>query len=445
MRHYSRDVTDKLKYLIRASLYAQYCAKEKGFNDVEDFLQRYESNQNSSIFRNLEFKAKVIKDCSKFVSVTTLLRYVSNLIKFYKKKVEEDANLNLDSILHIYQGLSRTEIENYVKVKSYNTNKQQHLPQFSPVGLLPPSDPSTTSLVPYGYNNICGINNNGFAVSPLQARGMRSLGSEDTNESFLSPGITNNIDELDFDYSTNSKVDLDISGELLESGLKELPPLPGTEEDVSDSPLSLEAPTTKPSKNNNSEKATKGRKQNQTKKRKSDSKTGNNNKKKSTKTKPIDPSVKRITTIPVKEKDALVLQKKVAELCNSYSKQEIMDAVEVQEKINILCKKLKKAIDSNFSQKQKASNRDGFNVEYSNNMGYHSQNGKLRGFTINENNKYYHNFNEKKRTEKTKWEQQIWEIGIEIMKLKGFNEDKGDEYFCMEFGFMKEGNYVNKV
>ena len=77
-------------------------------------------------------------------------------------------------------------------------------------------------------------------------------------------------------------------------------------------------------------------------------------------------------------------------------------------------------------------------------MGYHSQNSGLKGFTFNFNNKYFHDFNEKKRDKKTQWEQQIWDIGIEIMRLKGLIKDKGEE-LCMEFGFMKKGDYVDKV
>ena len=164
------------------------------------------------------------------------------------------------------------------------------------------------------------------------------------------------------------------------------------------------------------------------------------------KLKPLDSTVER-TALTKDETASLVLQKQVAQLCNNHSMEDIVAATELQRKINSLCVQLKDAITHsyNMSNKRKSSSRDGFKVTYSSNMGYHCQNSELKGFTINHNNKFYHDFDEDKREKtKNKWEQQIWDIGIELMNLKGLIKDKGEE-LCMEFGFMKKGDYVHMV
>ena len=450
MRYYSSDTNAKLDYLIKASLYAQYAALEKKYKNVEDFLK---DPYRNSIFKDWKFKYNVSQQF-KFVRLDTYLRSVRNLIRFYQKKVKENENLDLDTILCTYKDLTRTKVEDYVRVNIYKKQQsiqsepteqeqqQSALVQYEPTE----QEQQQSALVATDFST----HNNCFGISPIKANH-----SGHNSELSLSPINIDNIDEFNFEFTPTSNLEFDFSGALLDSPLQSsatkslTQPSPSTHQSAetsgnsqslfSESSLSVEAQTAKPSK----QKSSKSKRT--SKKRKNVIiKINSSKKKKSRKLKVVDPTLKRITSITEKEKTSLELQKKVAELTQSYSKEEILSALELQDKINLLCNQLKFAIECNYLLKQQQSKRDGFDVSYSNNMGYHCQNGKLKGFTINENNKYYHQFDEEKREKKTVWEQQIWNIGIEIMKLKGFNEGKGDTV-CMEFGFMKKGNYVEKV
>ena len=133
--------------------------------------------------------------------------------------------------------------------------------------------------------------------------------------------------------------------------------------------------STKPSDGNNEQRRTSPRKRIQ------HSYTEESPKKKRLppKMKAIDSTVER-TTLTDNEKSLLVLQNQVAQLSNRYSKQDILEAVNLQEKINPLCDQLMEAITNNYknSNKKQSSRRDGFSVSYSNNMGYHSQNSGLK-------------------------------------------------------------------
>ena len=394
IRHYTNDKPEKLKYLIKASLFCQFAATNnslKSYETVEEFLVNYEG----SMPQDKDLENKVREHFPTFV-YSTFCTYAVHLLKFYNKKVKEDASLTLNSILSEFEDYTRHQVQQYVKMFSKQNTKSK----------------TSTAMAPVDSNN-------NIAISPLMAASNRSMAKDYEKELF--PANNTNIDG----FEVNMKL------------FEELPLSPPHKPTSSSSDDTLD--------NNNSSKEPASRRS--PRKRTGQSNSSTPKKRRiPPKTKPIDCTVKR-TTITTDETALLVLQKQVAHLSNLHSIQEIMAALELQRQIKSLCIQLKDAIANNYNmrKKNKSSSRDGFKVTYSNNMGYHCQNSGLKGFTINDNNKFYHNFDEDKREQtKNKWEQEIWDIGIQLMKLKGLIKDKGEE-LCMEFGFMKKGDYVDKV
>ena len=379
----------------------------KTYETVDEFLQYYKE----PIRQDQQLKLEINKVFHSSIYPNFLTSAI-HLLKFYQKMIKVQSNLNLDSILVKYKNLKRDEVQDMVKMYQHSKTKQ------------------STAIASLDSNNTIS-NNNNITVSPIIAKPNKA--------SDLDKQLFSDDDDIDcFEVELNL---FDLRNEFQST-------TNSTKSSGGNSPFN--STTTEPS-NNNSTKASDGsneqRRTSPRKKRNQVSYTEESPKKKRLppKMKAIDSTLER-TTLTDNEKSLLVLQNQVAQLSNRLSIQDILEAVTLQEKINPLCDQLMEAIMNNYkdSNKKQSSKRDGFSVTYSNNMGYHSQNSGLKGFTINHNNKHYHNFNEHKRTEKTVWEQQIWDIGMEIMKLKGLIKNKGEE-LCMEFGFMRKGDYVHKV
>ena len=420
MRHYSNNNNEKLHYLIKASIYCKFAAHNNSLNNyvsVEDFLTNY----NGAIRRDNQLEKKV-RDVFSSLSYDMFTKTVIHLLKFYQKMVKQDSSLTLNSMLSKFREMTRDAVQDFVKSYSHPKKNKSN---------------TSTTILPIDSNNII-CNNNNEVVSPLVSTSNRSKASEYDSELFSPNNTTINMDSFPLDMNLFEE-DLPLSPERSKCSRPD--ESSGGKEKV------LDSETSKSFENNDNNSGSTAATRRSPRKRTEKSYADKPKKKRlPPKTKPIPSSVERIN-ITEDEKASVVLQKEIAHLSNMHSMETMYAALELQNKINPLCIKLKKAIENNYKEdmkNNKSSSRDGFKVSYSNNMGYHSQNSGLKGFTFNFNNKYFHDFNEKKRDKKTQWEQQIWDIGIEIMRLKGLIKDKGEE-LCMEFGFMKKGDYVEQV
>ena len=281
-RHYTNVNPEKLKYLIKASLFCKFAASNNSTNayeTVEEFLIHH----NGSMQKDKELENKVQKHFPT-VSYSNFCIHAVHLKKFYNKKVKEDASLTLNTILSEFGGMTRDKVAEYVKI--YSKQKKSKKP---------------TAVAPLDFNNVI-CNSNGIVMSPLMAASNRSKATDYDKELFS-------------DNDANLfNVDVNLWEEL-----------PSTPPPKSASSKSNE--TSNALCDNNGSKKPASRRS----PRKRPQQSCNDKPKKKRlppKLKPIDSTVER-TAMTKDETASLVLQKQVAQLCNDHSMEEIVAATEL--------------------------------------------------------------------------------------------------------------------
>ena len=157
----------------------------------------------------------------------------------------------------------------------------------------------------------------------------------------------------------------------------------------------------------------------------------------------ISSSVPRINAVNQDILTSIILQQDLSSLFYKYGKNSdlLQEGFNNQEKIDNICAQLHPLIVE-ATEDEAANTRNGLQVTKSGRMGFHSKDGPLRGFTITIGGKHYHNCNV---GEVEDCKHKIWELGLELWRMKKDNSSKPDESVCMEFGYMLPGDYVEEV
>ena len=154
-------------------------------------------------------------------------------------------------------------------------------------------------------------------------------------------------------------------------------------------------------------------------------------------------SLPRINTVNQDIATSISLQQDLSSLFYKYRNNSdlLQEQFKTQEKIDNICAQLHPLIVE-ATKDEAAKTRNGLQVTKSGRMGCHSNNGPLKGFTITIGGKNYHNFNV---DEVKNCKHRIWELGLELWRMKKDNSSRTDESVCMEFGYMSVGDYVEEV
>ena len=157
----------------------------------------------------------------------------------------------------------------------------------------------------------------------------------------------------------------------------------------------------------------------------------------------ISSSLPRINTVNQDIATSISLQQDLSSLFYKYRNYSdlLQEQFKTQEKIDNICAQLHPLIVE-ATKDEAAKTTNGLQVTKSGRMGCHSNNGPLKGFTITIGGTNYHNFDVH---EVKNCKHKIWELGLELWRMKKDNSSRTDESVCMEFGYMLPGDYVEEV